>query len=240
MFAAYLDASGTEHDQPVLAVAGFLALAEEWLAFELVWRERLSRDGLAYFHMREINREYKGDSAGRRRLLEDLARIIGEHVTMKVGCCVVNEGLNQIPDTDRKRWYLNAYSLTGRSCAAQIRIWANGWSARFLPLIVFEEGDTGSGELTKILQRDGFGAPSFVSKTDRKANGASSRGATPLEAADLFAYAVFESCRKIEQESDIQELPWLLDVFRKIPGVVRHIGAKDLDDLLKRLEMPEL
>jgi len=240
MFTAYIDASGTEHDQPVLAVAGFIALTEEWLAFEGVWRERLLRDGFERFHMSEINRTFRGNSMARRRLLEDLALIIEGHVTRKVGCCVVNEGLRQIPIVDKKRWHMNAYSLGGRSCAAQIRLWAEGWGARSLPRMVFEEGDTGHGELIKILSRDGFSAPNFEPKKDRERNGSFVKGTVPLQASDLFAYSVFEPSRRIEESGHIKELPWLLDAFRKVPGEAWHIGLKDMEHLRKSLEEPEL
>jgi len=240
MFEAYLDASGTEHDQPVLAVAGFIGLAEEWLAFERIWRKRLSKDGFECFHMREINRTFKGRGAARRGLLLDLAAIIEGHVTRKVGCCVVNEGIRQMPAVDKKRWHVNAYSLGGRSCAAQIRLWAETKGARSLPRFVFEEGDAGRGELIKILKRDGFQSPTFDPKKDREKNGCVVRGCVPLQASDLFAYAVFEPARKIEAAGDLEELPWLLDAFRKIPGVVRHLGVKDMVHLRSRLEEPEL
>jgi len=105
---------------------------------------------------------------------------------------------------------------------------------------MFEEGDAGHGELTNILTRDGFQAPNFESKKDKEKNGVVVEGAIPLQASDLFAYAVFEPARKIEEEGHIKELPWLLDAFRKIPGEVRHIGVEDMEALRKRLEEPEL
>ena len=128
-FIAYLDASGTDHDQPVLAVAGFVALAEQWVEFEPPWKRRLEKDGLEFFHMSEVNRKFKGRSDERKQLLQDLAQIVEFHVGVKVGCCVVNEGVAQIPESDRRRWHMNAYSLAGRSCAAQIRLWGKSWGA---------------------------------------------------------------------------------------------------------------
>ncbi len=228
-FVAYLDASGTDHDQPVLVVAGFVALSEQWTEFEVAWNERLRRDGLERFHMKEINGTLKARSVRGRKLLQDLASIIESHVTRKFGCCVVNKALAGIPRSETTAWHINAYSLAGRSCAAQIRAWTKSWGARSVPTIVFETGDRGRDQLVKIFKRDDFETPNFEGKNT-----------VPLQAADLFAYSVFEPTRKIEVSGRLSELPWLHDSFRKVPGEARYIGIEEMEDLRQRLNEPKL
>src|ERR1035438_237099 len=81
MFTAVFDASGTEHDKPVMVVAGFAASSDAWSSFESEWKKRLAADQLSCFHMNKFAqskgdfKEWEGDEPRRRRLLSDLHAI---------------------------------------------------------------------------------------------------------------------------------------------------------------------
>ena len=114
-FTAYFDASGSQDDQPVLAVGGFLACTEAWLEFEQEWEARLTRDGLDYFRTSEFN-SYRGqfktgwrkDEGRRVQLITDLVQII-HGLGRKFGCVVVNKSLNAtFSDQARTDWNLGA------------------------------------------------------------------------------------------------------------------------------------
>src|SRR5437867_2605416 len=62
-----------------LSVGGFISSSADWEDFDRVWRERLSKDGLSYFHMvdfahsvEEFADGWKGNEPRRQRLLMDL------------------------------------------------------------------------------------------------------------------------------------------------------------------------
>src|SRR5439155_6175636 len=102
MLQTAFDASGHEADQSCIAVAGYISRAEDWEKFDEKWRERLSRDGLAYFRMSDYsqNVDQFADKAywtfdRRKTLIVDLIAIIEAHAYRKFGCVVVNQTFAQ-------------------------------------------------------------------------------------------------------------------------------------------------
>lgn len=100
MFVAYFDASGTERNNPVLAVAGFLSGADRWMEFETKWLERLKSDGLTCFHTSDFNAcqgefksGWKGHENRRVNLIADLVQIIKDHVDRKFGAVIIIDSL---------------------------------------------------------------------------------------------------------------------------------------------------
>jgi hypothetical protein len=157
-FTCYFDASGTQHDQLALAVAGFMATAEQWVEFEEPWKERLARSGLKDFHRKAIDpQKYPG-------LLEDLARIIHDYSRRKFGMVVrVSELHRRVAKEAYQKWNLDAYSYAGRACAAHVRQWATKNHLRSIPELVFATGDAGRDQLEKRLREDGFTGVRFLS-----------------------------------------------------------------------------
>jgi hypothetical protein len=243
-FTAYFDASGSEIGQPVLAVGGFLASAEAWLDFDREWLARLKTDGLDYFHTSEFNASrgqfkngWKGDESRRRNLIADLVKIIVGNVGRKFGSVVVNDKFNAaISPEERKQWLLGSYSLAGRTCAARVRGWAKTEKLRSVPRLVFEEGDSGRGELSKILQQDGFAAPIFAPKKDTTDSvGTVVKAAVPLQAADLWAYEMFDPMRKIENDGYIKRIKTTYQELDRVPGSPGWYSVRDLSDLSSKL-----
>jgi len=53
-FSAYFDESGTKADTVAVVVAGFIAPAEQWIAFEHDWKRILSMFKVSSLHMRDF------------------------------------------------------------------------------------------------------------------------------------------------------------------------------------------
>jgi len=232
-FTVYFDASGSDHDQPCLAVAGFVTDANQWVEFERLWLERLKVDGLSYFHAKEISRVLP-ERSKRDSLYIDLINIISGSGLRQFGCCIVNSALAAvITKQDRKDWYLTSYTIAARACAGQVRQWFQSWNASSLPEFIFECGDQGKGALTALLEKDDFPRPIFKPKKDRVRNGFVERAAVPLQAADLLAFEFFDLVRKVENDGHLLRIRPSYDALYKIPGEARLIRLKGMRDLHK-------
>ncbi|HCC56729.1 MAG TPA: hypothetical protein DEQ47_05605 [Solibacterales bacterium] len=237
-FTAYFDASGTEHDQLCLAVAGFVSTTDKWVEFDQRWNERLAKDGIKYFHMNEFNnpgskgefRNWSYDDPRRPLLHRDLIGVITDHVDRHFGCCVITEALNGLTLQERQEWHLSAYALAGRSCAAQLRLWCETWGGR-VPRMVFERGDHGRGELEKILKLNKFSDPVFEPSRDVVEGGFITKGMVPLQAADLLAFELFDPARKIEKDDKLKRIRPSYDVLSRIPGSPRVIRIREMQIL---------
>jgi hypothetical protein len=236
-FTCYFDASGTQHDQVALAVAGFMATADSWLDFEKEWLTRLRKSKLDYFHRKEITVErYPG-------LLEDLARIIQGHAMRKFGMVVRVEALHRlVAKSVYKQWHLDAYGYAGRACAAHVRMWAKQHHQRTMPELVFAKGDTGKEDLEKGLKLDGFSNYTFRPAKDEinRKTGLVDKAAIPLQAADLFAYELFYPVRRIEQTGPRMgrhELTPVWFILDKVPGepqVTENASLVNFEERMKQ------
>jgi len=238
--AAYFDAGGHQEDQKYLVVAGFAAPVKSWIEFELSWRNRLSKDGLEYFHAVEFAhsrgqfaRDWRADETRRRSLLSDLMNIIKRNVSRKFSTVIINEALNEMSDDTKTQFHINAYSLAARTCAARLREWMfrERWEQE--PQLIFESGDIGAGLLTKSLIRDGFPEPSFKAKRDQpNTDGSNLPAPTALQAADWLAYEVFLATKA----NDVRR--WAMEQFLTTPGNVGLYEARDVKRLKQILEVP--
>lgn len=220
-FTCYFDASGTQHDQLALAVAGFMSTPDRWREFEQVWLARLAKSGLKEFHRKDLNlTRYPG-------LLSDLSSIIRDYAMHKFGMVVrVAELHRNMPAGEYDKFHLDAYSYAARGCAAQVRQWAVKRHLRSTPGLIYAKGDAGRGQLETRLRKDGFTDFAFApakDETNRK-TGSTTPAAVPLQAADLLAYEVFDPIRFMERNgmtfgslgrSALSSIWFILD---KIPG----------------------
>lgn len=235
MFRAYFDASGSENDQPCLAVAGFAAGAEAWTSFEEQWLARLAHDGLEYFHRREL-RNSGWDKRRKSSLINDLIQITASNVARKFGVVVQNESLSVLTSEERRKWHITPYSLAGRTCAARVREWAGTERLRFVPELVFEDGDTGKGELIKLIEESRFATPIFKYSHDRIGeDGFVVKGAVPLQAGDLLAFQLFGPQRNILRDGYIKEIPKTYTELDKIPGELGVVDREHVQQLVKGL-----
>ncbi len=225
MFKCYFDASGDDHTQ-LLVVAGFVSHTESWIDWEAEWLERLSKDGLEYFHNRKL---CQWELGRRKRLVADLSEITSHHVSHNFGVIVKNSDLTgNVSKTAREKWRIQAYSLAGRTIARGARLWAENWGGR-IPELVFERGDKGQGNLHHLLVSQGYPEPIFRPKRkyrDRK-SGILYAAAVPLQAGDLLAGQIFAIGRSVFMANGVQSMLYRINNhLDKIPGEFRVIEAE--------------
>jgi hypothetical protein len=238
-FTCYFDASGTQHDQVALAMAGFMSTAEQWLEFEREWKARLLQDGWKYFHRKELNsRKHSG-------LLEDLASIIQNYAMRKFGMVVRVAELHRLVQKEEyDKWNLDAYSYAGRACAAHVRQWAKRNHLASVPELVYATGDKGRSQLEQRLRKDSSNSVRFqpaIDQMDRK-TGSVIPAAIPLQAADLLAYELFQPIREMERLNKTQgtygrgNLSDVWNILDKIPGAPQVTEDDSLHAFRERVE----
>jgi hypothetical protein len=163
-----LDASGSESDQRLFVVAGFVSSAKDWVDFDTLWRARLKRDGLTYFHMHRFAHsleEFKGwdqDEKKRQALLADLLSIVQGHAYRKFGAIIINRFLEaKLSAENVKTFHLCAYSMAGLDVAYSVRRWVKRDAISNFPEMVFEDGDLHKGKLMDSFKQHGFPSPAF-------------------------------------------------------------------------------
>lgn len=233
------DASGKE-DQRCLVVAGFISSAADWQSFHTQWTERLKADGLTHFHMVDFAHSqgefigWKDDETHRRNLLAGLMEIIQSHVYRKFGCVIENSEFDQLSEENQREFGLNAYSLAGRTCVADVSKWKKQEGLSHVPTgYVFEEGDEGAGELSRRMFEDGHSQPHFLPKKDRTGpDGSPINAYTPLQAADMFAYELAKPFKDLlEGKPRVESFRWGFNQFDHIPGEPGYYSPKNLVEL---------
>ena len=246
MLTACFDASGSEHDQQYLVVAGFISSISDWLSFEEAWEKRLQEDGIRCFHAVEFAQSFgefehgwKNDESRRRRLSGDLMVIIQKHVYRKFGEVIVNSELSRISQEIRKAFLINAYSLAGRTCVGKAGSWANSGCRGVQVGYVFESGDAGKGALMTRMTKDGYQDPIFQPKRDHiNPDGSIVRRFVPLQAADWWAYELFKACKQFpDRVANPEAFRWGMTMFDTIHGEPGLYTAADLEELEKNLRL---
>jgi hypothetical protein len=237
MFTACFDASGSQHDQVSVVVAGLLSTADGWISFDSDWRARLAEDGIEFFRMSEFAQS-QGQFVGwdrqetkRRAILSDLSDIIFNHAFRKFGCAVVNKTFTEhFSEKNRHLFRINSYCLAAMTAAATVDNWAESERIRTPVELVFEDGDEGKGMLMDRMSGIGRPLPVFRPKKDRASdNGAVVKGFTPLQAADMLAYEMFVNVRNYHTNLD-RPFRWGLRQFAEMPGNVGYFTPSNTDN----------
>jgi hypothetical protein len=188
MFTAAFDAR-MDNQRAFLSVGGFLAPAAGWIAFDGEWRERLTRDGLSYFHMEDFANSV-GDFEPLRKhlersrgLVQDLLGIIVSHAYRKFGVTLAVEAVDAEFADQIKLDAPNALALAGELVCRQAMFWAR---AEGFPIVefVFADGDTGLGKLAEQVKALTGVMPTLRPKKDSP----QTKAFTPLQAADILVY----------------------------------------------------
>jgi hypothetical protein len=237
--AAYFDASGHEADQKCVVVAGFVSSVEVWAELETLWTERLGKEGVKYFHAGEFAHStgqfdgWRGDTARRNALTGDLMEILKPRVFRKFGHVVIREALGEMSGENKEKFLVTAYSLTGRSCAADLRKYLAREKWQTAPELIFEDGDIGKGKLRDTLLRDGFAEPLFKPKKDRVLkSGLTELGVVPLQTADWLANEMFQAIKQNRRDR------WPMKEFETTPGRLGVYTSADVKALDTEMNTP--
>jgi hypothetical protein len=237
MFTGFYDASGSE-DQSVLAVAGFVATAEEWIDWETTWLKRLAEDGLKRFHNKELN---DWEASRKSVLIADLCAIIKDHVSRKVGVVVVTQDLDIFSTAEREKWGINPYTLACWIVAGEMSKWARSWSGPY-PEPFFEKGDAGQKWLDRFFECVGYPRPNIKRKKDyvNPKTGIMETGLVPFDAADLFAYELFSRVRLFVRDGHISDgFKRINSALDNIPGAYGTVERERVALLKQALEQEE-
>lgn len=224
MFTTTFDAFGHESDQLIMVVAGFISSAGDWIDFSQKWKERLAKDGLEYFHMKEFTSWCLDDESKRRSLLNDLMELIKTHAYRKFGRVILNRGfVSNFSKAEKEEWHLNAYSLAGFGCVMEVDQWAASERIKSPIEHIFEEGDIGRDELDKLARGGGHILQFRPGKKDRTTQFGNIISAfVPLQAADFLAgECFFEGERRLKRIEKRTGPRWGYQEFEKMAGDVR-------------------
>src|SRR5271168_623521 len=129
MITFAFDAGGDERT-PLLTVAGFASGKDDWDSFSVAWRERLNRDGIEYFHAKDLDgfwgpfRHLQSNPSRqeiKKKLCADLMALIKSSTYRKFSCTIVNEDFENLTPELREEFALSAYSVAGRTCDKNLR-----------------------------------------------------------------------------------------------------------------------
>lgn len=198
MFTAYLDASGTHKESPVLTIAGFLAKTGTWKTFQSEWDDilrtagLLEPDGPGYFHMTDFESSqgpYKQWSSQKRIfVLTKLIQAIAGRVELAVSSSLVVKDYKQAQTANQPLSNMTPFAFCMRKNFLLIEQWADRHAIQEFIAYVFESGD-GYGREMDAFQR-GIKMDSDLRKRFRfdSFTSASKKSFNPLQTADLLAY----------------------------------------------------
>jgi hypothetical protein len=199
VLAAYLDDSGSEGDQPIIAAAGYVAKRTQLPELEKNWRYLLDREGLREpFRMSQaesLHGQFSGwDKRRKDRLVSSLIGVVKLRALCIIGCVIsMKDYLNAVSKHDRPR-VGGPFSICAGACLLSLSNWiqTSNYYQDELVDVIFEKGTSIANKLVESYMR----ATSYeVLRTKHKINSILPlpKGSTPLlEPADLVAYEVFK------------------------------------------------
>lgn len=184
-FGAYFDESGTKADTVAVVVAGFIAPAEQWIAFERDWKRILSMFNVNSLHMRDFAHSkgeyvtWKGDEKRRREFLSRLIGTIKIRVHHSFACSVLMDEYRKVDGKYKLHEVISPYTLAARTCVGKVGEWAERLNIDENHIaFFFEDGSEDKADLIRRMKRDGKKAPVFLVKDESLA----------FQAADMLAY----------------------------------------------------
>lgn len=215
---AYLDASGTDAGQRVVAFAGFVSTPVKWVRFIRDWVDVLRRFEVDAFHMAPFfaaKGEFSQWSNDRRaEIVSALVRVMGDHIELAVGCGVRVADYNESLSDEFRQEVRSPEALCLSRCLNLIHSQTPG-SER---IAVTLDQDTPEREHNALhihhRMRNAFGDDRFTS-----VQFSNHRTVMPLQAADILAHQAFQHLRdELPAHGKIRHMMrWVLE------GVDQHV-----------------
>lgn len=214
---AYLDASGTDAGQRVVAFAGFVSTPVKWVRFTRDWVDVLQRRDVDAFHMAPFFAA-KGDfrqwsNERRAEIVPELVRVMGEHIELAVGCGVRVADFYESLSDDFRQEVRSPEALCLSRCLNLIHSQTPGTER----IAVTLDQDTPEREHNALhihhRMRNAFGDDRFTS-----VQFSNHRTVMPLQAADILAHQAFQHLRdELPAQGRLRYvMRWILE------GVDRH------------------
>jgi hypothetical protein len=212
LFTAYLDAAGDSTKQPFIIVSGFIANFVQWKGFDGVWRNVHEQYNVALpFHMAEFysaltNPNYKNQSNARsdyveivkdairwRPFVQALVYAQATFINCAVTAVVRMNVYNEMDSLLELREKIPPFALGARYCVNRVRKWEKEFEITEPVEMIFEEGDLGQGEFSRLMVGEGSALPIYKKKSDFLG----------LQAADQYAW---EMARRLKDEEKEKQL----------------------------------
>ncbi len=192
-YVAYLDESGTHAGSENLVVAGYLALADEWIAFETEWRTALAEYGIESFHMTDFSNAappFNGCSdAVRQSCLQKLVSVTNRHAWGGFYLTISLAAYRRTITPGADKWLGGPYGLAMVRCFFEMGDALVKVDPARQISYVLEDGARGKGQVLKVFELNknkpelGLIELTFANKTRF----------VPLQAADILAYEVYRA-----------------------------------------------
>jgi uncharacterized protein DUF3800 len=199
VMTAYFDESGTHGEEsPVVTIAGFIAGADQWSAYERDLSQLLAENEVKVFHARKF-RTSKGDFKGwsmtkRARFNSRFLRLADDHLAY---------GLAMIlrPDDYRKIYRLHEFPRRARpdtqyGLCFRTALWKSAVLMKDRPAdwplnVVLETGHKNAGDAIRVFAEFQESLRPEYASVLGKLDFASKENCPPLAIADSLAYAIF-------------------------------------------------
>jgi Protein of unknown function (DUF3800) len=206
--SAYLDDSGTHDDSAVVLWAGLCANHGQWALLSELWRKQLNspcpgKEPISKFHMTECYNS-RGEFAGWNRTETDFSAHEFTHILLRAGI------YGRAFATSRKDWdeliadnvrviFGDAEGFCVRNCYVQITNWAKEKASYDRELaFVFDSRPHRQAENSMLFDiHKQFSEESGGGLKLKSLTFGSSKGLLPLQAADLFAWEVYQHAKDI-------------------------------------------
>jgi hypothetical protein len=234
MLRAAIDCS-QDGGRKFFVMAALVSSAEEWVAFDVEWRQRLAKDSLPYFHMnpfahanthpqKPFDDSWIGKESRRQALLQDLLDIIGSHAWKKCGCIIPLESFLMFSDPVRQEFFPTMIATAARLIWPDIEIWRRREKFQQQAEMIFEDGDEGKGSLIEAIKDMTGQSPSFRSKKDTPTKGIV--GFTALQASDILAFEMQTQTKELGKPIDEVHFRFPYVQLERIPGDIRVLKSE--------------
>jgi hypothetical protein len=219
LFAAHLDKSG-DVDEPLVVVAGFIASDFKWDVLGEQWKKTMEVEGVSDFHMADFfrnNKEFPRKEWPRRRkdrLMKLLTRLVTDYTIRPIAYAVTAKAIREAKLGDTRKYIGDQYRFACFLCVQDCIEWAR--SAEALRERVDFIFDNDGRFYTDVTTAYAFASENaFLQHKWKIGNFAfSDRHCSPgIQAADMFAYLVFEYRRRWLRNRKAKShtyLDWLL------------------------------
>jgi len=230
LFTGFFDASGDWKNQPFVVVSGYIANYLQWKALEGMWKQVHEEHRVELpFHMADFaaacfNENYKNQSNARADYVEIakdpilrgafFAKILACQATIvscAVACVVRMNVYSEIDELIKLRETIPPYALAARHCVERIHKWEQDYEVAEPIELIFEEGDFGQGEFSRLMEREGLPIPIYRNKKDFAG----------LQMADHYAWEMYNQLKT--QEKGLQRAveyfprPEMITLLHSIP-----------------------
>jgi hypothetical protein len=215
LFAAHFDKSG-DKNEPLVVVAGFIASDFKWDVLGEKWKKTMHDFGIEDFHMSNFFRNGEGfprrdwTESRKDELMKHLARLITDYTKQPIAYGVTAKAIQSAKLGTTKQYIGDQYRFACDLCIHQCTDWAlDAKALRERVNFVFDNDGKFYGPVTSAYGIASQNA--FLQNKWRIGNFAfSDRHCSPgIQAADMFAYLVFDYQKRYLKDKAAQQHPYL-------------------------------